>query len=46
MTRSVYADRKPEASIVSEELEWNVPFDTPDHGLPPKHVFRRVPMSK
>jgi len=43
MTRSVYADRKPEASIVSEELEWNVPFDTPDHGLPPKHVFRRVP---
>ena len=43
MTRSVYADRKPEASIVSEELEWNVLFDTPDHGLPPKHVFRRVP---
>ena len=43
MTRSVYSDRKPEASIVSEELEWNVPFDTPDHGLPPKHVFRRVP---
>jgi len=43
MTRSVYADRKPEASIVSEELEWNVLFDAPDHGLPPKHVFRRVP---
>ena len=43
MTRSVYADREPDASIVSEELEWNVPFDTPDHGLPPKHVFRRVP---
>ena len=43
MTRSVYADRKPEASIVSEELEWNVLFDTPDQGLPPKHVFRRVP---